>query len=39
MLLKNCKILKDGSLVDRDILIKDEKIIKISENILLGLQS
>ena len=33
MLLKNCKILKNGSLVDRDILIKDEKIIKISENI------
>ncbi|MDO4690064.1 MAG: dihydroorotase [Fusobacterium sp.] len=33
MLLKNCKILKDGKLIESDILIKDRKIEKIEKNI------
>ena len=33
MLLKNCKILKNGKFEKVDILIKDDKIEKISENI------
>ena len=32
MLLKNCKILKNGKFEKVDILIKDNKIEKISEN-------
>ncbi len=35
MLLKNCKILKNGELEKVDILIKENKIEKISENIVL----
>ena len=33
MLLKNCKILKNGKFEKVDILIKDDRIEKISENI------
>lgn len=33
MLLKNCKILENGKLEERDILIKDNKIEKIQKNL------